>query len=31
MLKTQEFRTKDFVVRSAHSIEHQKYKYCQAN
>ena len=21
-LKTQEFRTKDFVVRSAHSIEH---------
>ena len=27
-LKTQEFRTKDFVVRSAHSIEHQKCKYC---
>ena len=30
-LKTQEFRTKDFVVRSTHSIEHQKCKYCQAN
>ena len=30
-LKTQEFRTKDFVVRRAHSIEHQKCKYCQAN
>ena len=27
-LKTQEFRTKDFVVRSAHSIEHKKCKYC---
>ena len=27
-LKTQEFRTKDFVVRSTHSIEHQKCKYC---
>ena len=27
-LKTQEFRTKDFVVRRAHSIEHQKCKYC---
>ena len=27
-LKTQEFRTKDFVVRRAHSIEHQKSKYC---
>ena len=27
-LKTREFRTKDFVVRSAHSIEHQKCKYC---
>ena len=27
-LKTQEFRTKDFVVRRAHSIEHQKGKYC---
>ena len=27
-LKTQEFRTKDFVVRSAHSIEHQERKYC---
>ena len=27
-LKTQEFRTKDFVVRSAHSIEHQECKYC---
>ena len=26
-LKTQEFRTKDFVVRSTHSIEHQKCKY----
>ena len=26
-LKTQEFRTKDFVVRRAHSIEHQKCKY----
>jgi len=30
-LKTQEFRAKDFVVRSTHSIEHQKCKYCQAN
>jgi len=28
MLKTQEFRTKDFVVRSTRSIEHQKCKYC---
>ena len=28
MLKTQEFRTKDFVVRRTHSIEHQKCKYC---
>ena len=28
MLKTQEFRTKDFVARWAHSIEHQKCKYC---
>ena len=27
MLKTQEFRTKDFVVRRTHSIEHQKCKY----
>ena len=27
-LKTQEFRTKDFVVRRAHSIERQKCKYC---
>ena len=27
-LKTQEFRTKDFVVRSTHSIERQKCKYC---
>ena len=27
-LKTQEFRTKDFVVHRAHSIEHQKCKYC---
>ena len=27
-LKTQEFRTKDFFVRSTHSIEHQKCKYC---
>ena len=27
-LKIQEFRTKDFLVRSAHSIEHQKCKYC---
>jgi len=27
-LKTQEFLTKDFVVRSTHSIEHQKCKYC---
>ena len=27
-LKTQEFRTKDFLVRSIHSIEHQKCKYC---
>ena len=26
-LKTQEFRTKDFVVRRGHSIEHQKCKY----
>ncbi len=26
--KTQEFRTKDFVARRAHSIEHQKCKYC---
>ena len=30
-LKTQEFRTKDFLVRSTHSIEHQKCKYCLAN
>ena len=28
MLKTQEFRTKDFLVRRAHSIEHQECKYC---
>ena len=27
-LKTQKFRTKDFFVRSTHSIEHQKCKYC---
>ena len=27
-LKTQEFRTKDFVVRSTGSIERQKCKYC---
>ena len=27
-LKTQEFRTKDFFMRSTHSIEHQKCKYC---
>ena len=27
-LKTQEFRTKDFVVRWTRSIEHQKCKYC---
>ena len=27
-LKTQEFRTKDFVMRRTHSIEHQKGKYC---
>ena len=27
VLKTQEFRTKDFVVRWARSIEHQKCKY----
>ena len=27
-LKTQEFRTKDFIVRRTHSIEHQKCKYC---
>ena len=26
--KTQEFRTKDFLVRSIHSIEHQECKYC---
>ena len=26
--KTQEFRIKDFFVRRAHSIEHQKCKYC---
>ena len=26
--QNQEFRTKDFVVRRAHSIEHQKCKYC---
>ena len=25
--KTQEFRTKDFIVRRGHSIEHQKCKY----
>ena len=31
MFKTQEFRTKDFFVRRAHSIEHQKCKYCQLN
>ncbi len=28
MLKTQKIRTKDFFVRSTHSIEHQKCKYC---
>ena len=28
MLKTQEFSTKDFVMRRSHSIEHQKCKYC---
>ena len=28
MLKTQEFRTKDFIMRRAHCIEHQKCKYC---
>ena len=27
-LKTREFRTKDFVVRSTHSIERQECKYC---